>query len=124
VGAVSAQRCGEHRTLRHSGETAGVVFEECRALVSRGHESNVGNKTHSQHQTIGRNNFPQENSMTRYLVLVLLTAMTALGTEGTPSSSVPSDPATLVTFNKDVLPILENNCQTCHRPGGIGPMSR
>jgi mono/diheme cytochrome c family protein len=61
--------------------------------------------------------------MTRYLVLVLLTAMTALGTEGTPSSSVPSDQATLVTFNKDVLPILENNCQTCHRPGGIGPMS-
>jgi hypothetical protein len=61
--------------------------------------------------------------MTRYLVLVLLTAMTALGSEGTPSSSVPSDQATLVTFNKDVLPILENNCQTCHRPGGIGPMS-
>jgi hypothetical protein len=49
--------------------------------------------------------------------------MTALGTEGTPSSSVPSDQATLVTFNKDVLPILENNCQSCHRPGGIGPMS-
>src|SRR5436189_3664182 len=67
--------------------------------------------------------FQRENSMTRYLVLVLLTAMTALGTEGTPSSSVPSDQATLVTFNKDVLPILENNCQTCHRPGGIGPMS-
>jgi hypothetical protein len=61
--------------------------------------------------------------MTRYLVLVLLTAMTALGTEGTPSSSVPSDQAKLVTFNKDVLPILENNCQSCHRPGGIGPMS-
>jgi len=28
-----------------------------------------------------------------------------------------------VTFNKDVLPILQNNCQTCHRPGEIGPMS-
>jgi len=61
--------------------------------------------------------------MTRYLVLVLLTAMTALATERTPSSSKPSDQATSVTFNKDVLPILENNCQTCHRPGGIGPMS-
>ena len=61
--------------------------------------------------------------MTRYLVLVLLSAMTALATEGTPSSSKPSDQATSVTFNKDVLPILENNCQTCHRPGGIGPMS-
>src|SRR5690242_13373751 len=26
------------------------------------------------------------------------------------------------TFNKDVLPILQKNCQTCHRPGEIGPM--
>ena len=27
------------------------------------------------------------------------------------------------TFNKDVLPILQRNCQTCHRPGNIAPMS-
>jgi len=26
------------------------------------------------------------------------------------------------TFYKDVLPILEKNCQSCHRPGEIGPM--
>jgi len=28
-----------------------------------------------------------------------------------------------VTFNKDVLPILQENCQTCHRPGEVAPMS-
>src|ERR1700737_1096959 len=28
-----------------------------------------------------------------------------------------------VTFNKDVLPVLQKNCQTCHRPGQIAPMS-
>ena len=28
-----------------------------------------------------------------------------------------------ITFNKDVLPILQQNCQTCHRPGNIAPMS-
>ena len=28
-----------------------------------------------------------------------------------------------VTFHKDVLPILQKNCQSCHRPGQIGPMS-
>jgi mono/diheme cytochrome c family protein len=28
-----------------------------------------------------------------------------------------------VTFNRDVLPILEKNCQGCHRPGQIAPMS-
>ena len=27
-----------------------------------------------------------------------------------------------VTFNKDVLPILQKNCQTCHRSGEIAPM--
>lgn len=31
------------------------------------------------------------------------------------------DPAN-VTFYKDVLPIFQKNCQTCHRPGEIGPM--
>ena len=28
-----------------------------------------------------------------------------------------------VTFNKQVLPILQKNCQSCHRPGNIAPMS-
>src|SRR5215470_610625 len=60
--------------------------------------------------------------MNRIIVLVLLTAMTALGTEVT-SSSLTSDQAKGVTFNKDVLPILQNNCQTCHRPGEVAPMS-
>jgi hypothetical protein len=29
----------------------------------------------------------------------------------------------MVTFNRDVLPILQQNCQVCHRPGEIAPMS-
>ena len=32
-------------------------------------------------------------------------------------------PASQVTFYKDVLPVLQKNCQTCHRPGQAGPMS-
>jgi hypothetical protein len=28
-----------------------------------------------------------------------------------------------VTFNKDVLPVLQNRCQECHRPGEAAPMS-
>jgi hypothetical protein len=31
--------------------------------------------------------------------------------------------ADTVTFNKHVLPILQKNCQSCHRPGEIGPSS-
>src|SRR5262249_36308177 len=32
-------------------------------------------------------------------------------------------PTSQITFNKDVLPILQKNCQSCHRPGQIAPMS-
>src|SRR2546427_881156 len=28
-----------------------------------------------------------------------------------------------VTFYKDVLPILQTKCQSCHRPGEVAPMS-
>src|SRR5207249_4319167 len=60
--------------------------------------------------------------MTRILVFVLLAAMTAFGAEML-SAPVTTDQANPVIFNKDVLPILQNNCQTCHRPSGIAPMS-
>ena len=33
------------------------------------------------------------------------------------------DPANDITFAKDVAPILQQNCQVCHQPGAIGPMS-
>jgi hypothetical protein len=45
----------------------------------------------------------------------VLTLLPAVAREG--------DGETAVTFNKDVLPILQKNCQSCHRPGEIGPMS-
>jgi hypothetical protein len=38
----------------------------------------------------------------------------------TVATAAPNGP---VTFNKDVLPILQKNCQSCHRPGEIAPMS-
>jgi hypothetical protein len=48
--------------------------------------------------------------MTRCLAALIL-----LG----PAALAASNP----TFNKDVLPILQKNCQSCHRPGEIGPNS-
>jgi hypothetical protein len=58
--------------------------------------------------------------MKRLLVLTLLTAMTALTVM---SAEITTDRPSALTFNKDVLPILQNNCQSCHRPGGVAPMS-
>ena len=34
-----------------------------------------------------------------------------------------ADQSSPVTFTKDVLPVLQKNCQSCHRPGQVAPMS-
>jgi hypothetical protein len=39
----------------------------------------------------------------------------------TGAALVADSPA--ITFHKDVEPILRKNCQSCHRPGQVGPMS-
>src|SRR3970040_975861 len=47
----------------------------------------------------------------------LLMGMVAVAALGAEPAAAP------VTFNKDVLPILQSNYQTCHRPGQIAPFS-
>src|SRR5437016_1668509 len=55
------------------------------------------------------------NSMfTKCCFAMLMLGGTAMAAE------IPSSPT---TFNKDVAPILQKNCQGCHRPGQIAPMS-
>ncbi len=44
-----------------------------------------------------------------------------MGTAATNDTAPP--PPGKTTFYKDVLPILQNNCQSCHRPGEVAPMS-
>lgn len=51
--------------------------------------------------------------MSRHSALALLALALAAGTSS----------ATEVTFNKDVAPILFQQCATCHRPGEVGPFS-
>src|SRR5262252_4738741 len=34
----------------------------------------------------------------------------------------PVPPSATPTFYKDVLPILQDHCQSCHRPGEVAPM--
>jgi len=38
------------------------------------------------------------------------------------AAALPLSPPAPPAFYKDVLPILQQHCQECHRPGGIGPM--
>jgi hypothetical protein len=49
--------------------------------------------------------------MTSRVLLFALAAVAATATAGD------------VTFNADVLPVLQKNCQECHRPGEAAPMS-
>lgn len=37
--------------------------------------------------------------------------------------TTPKGDSMEVTYYKDVLPILQNRCQSCHRPGEVGPFS-
>src|SRR5579859_329212 len=56
----------------------------------------------------------RESAMKRIFAACLLTILPIAA--GNTSSAPP-------TFNKDVLPILQKNCQGCHREGQIGPMA-
>jgi mono/diheme cytochrome c family protein len=40
-----------------------------------------------------------------------------------PRPGVAAAPAAPVTFSKDVAPIFQSKCQSCHEPGSIAPMS-
>jgi hypothetical protein len=51
---------------------------------------------------------------------VLISSLTLGGAAASDTS--PASPGR-VTFYKDVLPILQTNCQNCHRPGEIAPWS-
>ena len=42
---------------------------------------------------------------------------------GAPAAAQTTSDAHEVTFSKDIAPIFQKNCQQCHRPGSIGPMS-
>jgi len=62
--------------------------------------------------------------MRRLIIPALFVLLMALAATVPPTTtSVSAAPATAPTFNKDILPILQKNCQECHRPGAIAPMS-
>jgi hypothetical protein len=50
----------------------------------------------------------------------MLRVSLACSVMGMTAMAATNSPA---TFNRDVLPILQKNCQRCHRPGEIAPMS-
>src|SRR5262245_36344229 len=69
-------------------------------------------------------------TMRSVAMLCLLAAVTGgcwdpSTTAPAPGSNAPPPmpPVGAVTFYKDILPIVQAHCQTCHVPGGIGPFA-
>src|SRR5580704_8923948 len=57
------------------------------------------------------------------LLTVLLTGAFVCVFTGARASQAPSPNAvSQPTFYRDVLPVLQTHCQSCHRVGGIAPM--
>src|SRR5437879_10359905 len=56
------------------------------------------------------------------MTLVVLLAVGIAAMSASMKATVGEDSSS-VTFYKDVISILQKNCQTCHRPGEIAPMS-
>ena len=59
-----------------------------------------------------------------FLALASAASLPPRGTEqGGASSAAEPGSAAVPTFYHDVLPILQDHCQACHRPRGIAPMA-
>jgi len=67
-----------------------------------------------------------ESPHRRWLKLTCSVGLTVLSAFVPTSASAQQKSATSdrpVTFTKDVAPILQRSCVTCHRPGEMAPMS-
>lgn len=64
-----------------------------------------------------------KNRLLKGLVAIVGLSLCGLLMGTAATSDTAPQPPSKTTFYKDVLPILQNNCQTCHRPGEVAPMS-
>ena len=61
--------------------------------------------------------------MRRVCLSALFAAAVAIAAVWPSFVSVEAAPSATPTFNRDVLPVLQKQCQECHRPNSIAPMS-
>jgi hypothetical protein len=65
--------------------------------------------------------WPQNQSVLIQVVALIFLCSAPISLSPQNISEAPSEPAS-PTFYRDVLPILQNHCQVCHRAGEIAPM--
>src|SRR5437762_11407719 len=59
----------------------------------------------------------------RWLGHGLLWAVVMVGVVATASVAWSAEPSKTVTFTKDIAPIFQQKCESCHRADGMAPMS-
>jgi hypothetical protein len=75
-----------------------------------------------KHQRIAIKSFRVFNSAIPVVGTLIALAGASLGAHAAPhAQNAPDAPNAPPTFYRDVLPILERHCQTCHRAGQIAP---
>jgi hypothetical protein len=65
----------------------------------------------------------QGSALPLFALVAVIAHASILSAETLVAGDPDPDPDALITFAKDVAPILQENCQICHQPGAIGPMS-
>src|SRR5512141_2587321 len=95
-------RCCGRRTARRARKTRSAAVESACLL---------GNHTHMHRANL--------------IPLALIFALTACsgGSSSTSSGGGGQGPGAGPTFHKDVEPILQEKCQSCHAPGKIAPFA-
>ena len=61
--------------------------------------------------------------MTGLMPRLGMAALAAVGLLSAPGAATAAPPERALTFSKDVAPIFQAKCQSCHEPGSIAPMS-
>ncbi len=56
----------------------------------------------------------------RFFFCLVVSFLAATVPDGVAASPAPHKP--IPTFYKDILPLLQDHCQSCHRPGEVAPM--
>src|SRR5262245_50315259 len=79
----------------------------------------IGRRTTKTAETTRTTNKEKGKMVDRNRWLGLLSFIFAAVVPVFADNSVP----TSVTFSRDVAPILQNHCQSCHRPGEAAPMA-
>jgi hypothetical protein len=89
-------------------------------------KSTQGGRRHQQAQNETRvNDFASIMIVLRFslpLAALLLSAIVGVPFGQENNSRAPQASGAMPTFYRDVLPILQQHCQSCHRAGEIGPM--